>query len=72
MFWKCRMDVGGFAVTFLDTAGLRDTFEEVEAIGIAPFGKARAEKADLRIILHPADQPAMKIETTESRHSRPQ
>ncbi|WP_296640565.1 tRNA uridine-5-carboxymethylaminomethyl(34) synthesis GTPase MnmE [Roseinatronobacter sp.] len=61
---EVRMDVGGFAVTFLDTAGLRDTTEEVEAIGIAR-GKARAEQADLRIILHPADQPAMMIETTD-------
>lgn len=48
------MDVGGYAVTFLDTAGLRDTAEQVEAIGIAR-GRARAEQADLRIILQPAD-----------------
>lgn len=61
---EVRMDVGGYAVTFLDTAGLRDTTEEVEAIGIAR-GKARAEQADLRIILHPAEQPAMAIEITD-------
>ncbi len=51
---EVRMDVGGYAVTFLDTAGLRDTHEQVEAIGIAR-GKARAEQADLRIILQPAN-----------------
>lgn len=49
---EVRMDVGGYAVTFLDTAGLRDTAEQVEAIGIAR-GKARAEQADLRIVLRP-------------------
>ena len=54
---EVRMDVGGFAVTFLDTAGLRETTEQVEAIGIAR-GRARAEQADLRIILHPADDPS--------------
>lgn len=54
---ELRMDVGGFAVTFLDTAGLRDTAEQVEAIGIAR-GKARAEQADLRILLYPADSDA--------------
>lgn len=47
---EVKMDVGGYAVTFLDTAGLRDTAEHVEAIGIAR-GKARAEQADLRIVL---------------------
>ncbi len=47
---EVRMDIAGFAVTLLDTAGLRDTPETVEAIGIAR-GQSRAEKADLRIIL---------------------
>ncbi|MBN2759086.1 MAG: tRNA uridine-5-carboxymethylaminomethyl(34) synthesis GTPase MnmE [Rhodobacteraceae bacterium] len=51
---EVRMDVGGYAVTFLDTAGLRDAPEQVEAIGIAR-GKARAAQADLRIILQPAN-----------------
>lgn len=61
---EVRMDVGGFAVTFLDTAGLRDTEEHVEAIGIAR-GKARAEQADLRIILHPADDPATPVASSK-------
>ena len=47
---EVRMDLRGLPVTFLDTAGLRDAVDEVEAIGI---GRAvqRAEMADLRIFL---------------------
>jgi tRNA modification GTPase len=47
---EVRMDIAGFAVTLLDTAGLRDTPETVEAIGIARV-QTRAAQADLRIIL---------------------
>jgi tRNA modification GTPase len=47
---EVRMDIAGYAVTLLDTAGLRDTSETVEAIGIAR-GQTRAAQADLRIIL---------------------
>ncbi len=45
---EVHLDIGGFAVTFLDTAGLRDTTDEIEGLGIAR-GKKRAEAADLRI-----------------------
>ena len=47
---EVRMDIGGFAVTILDTAGLRETGETIEALGIAR-GQKRAQAADLRIIL---------------------
>ena len=47
---ELRMDIGGYAVTLLDTAGLRETREEVETIGIAR-GQKRAAEADFRIIL---------------------
>ncbi|MFN4056598.1 MAG: tRNA uridine-5-carboxymethylaminomethyl(34) synthesis GTPase MnmE [Roseinatronobacter sp.] len=47
---ELRMDIGGYAVTLLDTAGLRETTEQIEAIGIAR-GQKRAEGADFRIIL---------------------
>ena len=46
---EVRMDLGGLAVTFLDTAGLREA-EGVEGQGVAR-GRARAEAADLRIFL---------------------
>jgi len=47
---EVRMDADGLAVTFLDTAGLRDTEDLVEALGI-DLAIQRAEAADLRIFL---------------------
>lgn len=47
---EVRMDLGGLPVTFLDTAGLRETDDVVESIGIAR-GRARAQAADLRVFL---------------------
>ena len=47
---EVRMDLGGLPVTLLDTAGLRDSSDEIESIGI---GRAvdRAQQADLRVFL---------------------
>ena len=47
---EVRMDLNGLPVTFLDTAGLRDTQDEIERIGIKK-AKSRASAADLRILL---------------------
>ncbi len=47
---EVRMHIGGLLVTVLDTAGLRDSDDVVERIGIAR-AKQRAEAADLRIFL---------------------
>ena len=47
---ELRVDLRGLPVTFLDTAGLRESAEYVEALGIERARK-RAEKADLRIHL---------------------
>lgn len=47
---EVRMDLGGLPVTLLDTAGLRETEDEVESIGIAR-ARARAASADLRVFL---------------------
>ena len=47
---EVSMDIGGLPVTLIDTAGLRDTDDEVEKIGIAR-GQQRAEAADLRVYL---------------------
>ena len=47
---EVRMDVGGLAVTFLDTAGLRETQDALEGIGIER-ALARARAADLRVFL---------------------
>ena len=47
---EVRMDLGGLPVTLLDTAGLREGADEVEAIGI-DRAKIRGEQADLRVFL---------------------
>jgi tRNA modification GTPase len=47
---EVRMDIDGLAVTFLDTAGLRDTSDPLERVGIER-ALARARAADLRIFL---------------------
>lgn len=47
---EVRMDIGGLAVTLLDTAGLRETTDPVERIGIER-ALDRAKAADLRVFL---------------------
>lgn len=47
---EVRMNLGGLPVTLLDTAGLRDSEDEIEQIGIAR-ALERAEMADLRVFL---------------------
>ena len=47
---EVRMEIGGQAVTLLDTAGLHETEDRIEAIGVSR-ALERAETADLRIFL---------------------
>lgn len=47
---EVRMDVRGLPVTFLDTAGLRETLDPLERAGISR-ARARAKAADLRVFL---------------------
>lgn len=47
---EVKMDIAGFAVTLLDTAGLRETDDVVESIGVSR-AISRAAAADLRIFL---------------------
>jgi tRNA modification GTPase len=47
---EVRMEIAGLPVTFLDTAGLRDTDDRLERAGIER-ALARAEAADLRLFL---------------------
>ena len=47
---EVRMDLAGLPVTLLDTAGLRDTKDAVEGMGIA-LARKRAEAADMRVFL---------------------
>ncbi len=48
---EVRMDLRGLPVTFLDTAGLREAKDAVEAIGVKR-GIDRAKAADLRVFLN--------------------
>ncbi|UZD90712.1 tRNA uridine-5-carboxymethylaminomethyl(34) synthesis GTPase MnmE [Cognatishimia activa] len=57
---EVRMDLGGLPVTLLDTAGLRETDDHVEGIGIE-LAKKRAEQADLRVFLvEEGQEPELK------------
>lgn len=47
---EVRLNLDGLPVTLIDTAGMRETDDELEAIGVSR-GKRRAEKADLRVFL---------------------
>lgn len=54
---EVRMDLGGLPVTFLDTAGIRETSDPIESIGIAR-AVDRAKQADLRVHLVEAGSTA--------------
>lgn len=47
---EVRMDLEGLPVTFLDTAGIRDSDHFVESIGI-DLARRRANTADIRVVL---------------------
>lgn len=47
---EVRMDLDGLPVTFLDTAGLRETDDAIEGIGVERAIE-RASKADIRVFL---------------------
>ncbi|WP_111429429.1 tRNA uridine-5-carboxymethylaminomethyl(34) synthesis GTPase MnmE [Rhodobacteraceae bacterium DSL-40] len=47
---EVRLDLGGIPVTFLDMAGLRDSEDEIESLGIRR-ARERAERADIRLFL---------------------
>ncbi|KEJ90648.1 tRNA uridine-5-carboxymethylaminomethyl(34) synthesis GTPase MnmE [Sulfitobacter donghicola] len=47
---EVRMDIGGLPVTLLDTAGIRESEDEIETLGVE-LALRRANDADLRIFL---------------------
>ncbi len=53
---EVRMDLEGLPVTLIDTAGLREAQDPVEAIGIER-ARTRAAAADLRLHLHLPGEP---------------
>ncbi len=58
---EVRMEIAGLAVTLLDTAGLRETEDAVESLGV-DLARRRALAADLRIHLVPSGTaPLIKV-----------
>ena len=59
---EVKMDLNGLPVTFLDTAGIRETGDAVEFIGISR-ALERAKRADLKIVLKESrsDLPSMDL-----------
>lgn len=53
---EVKMDLNGLPVTILDTAGLRETDDVIEGIGVQR-AIARAETADIRVYLQLPDDP---------------
>lgn len=58
---EVRMDLRGLPVTLLDTAGLRETDDEVERIGIS-MARDRAAMADLRVLLVEPGQDVPEVD----------
>lgn len=58
---EVRMDISGLSVTLLDTAGMRESSDVVERMGVER-GLARARTADLRVFLQIAPDEVMMLE----------
>lgn len=67
---EVRMDLGGLAVTLLDTAGLRKSDDVIEALGV-DLAMSRAKSADLRIFLAATDESLMLAPLAEDIVVRP-
>ncbi|MBB3811037.1 tRNA uridine-5-carboxymethylaminomethyl(34) synthesis GTPase MnmE [Pseudochelatococcus contaminans] len=62
---EVRCDIDGFPVVFVDTAGLRDTEDEIEREGVKR-ARQRAEAADLILQLHAPDNQSSQISGSET------
>ena len=63
---EVKMDIRGFAVTLLDTAGIRETTDKIEKIGV-DRAKLRAKNADLRLfITHSGEPNDLKLNPEEN------
>lgn len=62
---EVRCDLGGLPVTFVDTAGLRETMDPIEHAGIART-QAHMEKADLVLWLEPPATGSSLVQPADS------
>lgn len=60
------VDFGGYKVILVDTAGLRESEDPVERIGVMR-AKEAAERADLILLLAPPEEPAMVPSDSQGR-----
>ncbi|MDJ0857494.1 MAG: tRNA uridine-5-carboxymethylaminomethyl(34) synthesis GTPase MnmE [Dinoroseobacter sp.] len=61
---EVRMDLGGVPVTLLDTAGLRETEDEIEQIGVER-ALSRADQADLSLVLTETGELPVELRETK-------
>ncbi|WP_299921845.1 tRNA uridine-5-carboxymethylaminomethyl(34) synthesis GTPase MnmE [uncultured Pelagimonas sp.] len=62
---EVQMDIGGYSVTLLDTAGVRETDDQVEKIGVER-ALSRAKSADLRIhLVLLGESPEIDVEESD-------
>lgn len=62
---EVRLDLGGYPVTIADTAGLRESADEIEREGIAR-ALARARRADVKLLVFDGEKwPAIDGETAK-------
>ncbi len=59
---EVHLDLGGYPVILADTAGLRESDDEIEAEGIRR-ARARAAAADLKLVLCDASAPDLDKQT---------
>lgn len=57
---EARIDLDGIPVTLLDLAGIRDTGDRIERLGVARAVE-RADAADLRVFLCTGDEPPGEV-----------
>src|SRR6185437_2195617 len=58
---EARLDLGGYPVLLADTAGLRQSADEIEREGVRR-ARARAEEADLRLVVLDATRPGETVD----------
>jgi tRNA modification GTPase len=66
---EVHLDLAGYPVTIADTAGLREAGDVIEQEGVRR-ARARAETADIRILMTTAEDPAIPVEFADLRRAQ--
>ncbi|MCP1336506.1 tRNA uridine-5-carboxymethylaminomethyl(34) synthesis GTPase MnmE [Futiania mangrovi] len=67
---EVHLDLGGYPVTLVDTAGLRETEDRIEAEGVRRT-RARAADADIRLLVRDASIPGIPDLATMAEETSP-